>query len=55
MAQRPFENQNWQGRNFQSFGPKFRIDMCNPQMGLNGSEVYDFYSVTDNGDVSLIV
>ena len=54
MAQRPFENQNWQGRNFQSFGPKFRIDMCNPQMGLNGSEVYDFYSVTDNGDVSLI-
>ena len=28
--------------------------MCNPQMGYNGSDVYNLYSVTDNGDVSLI-
>lgn len=54
MAQRPLKNQNWQGRNFNSCGPKFRIDMCNPQMGYNGSDVYSLYSVTDNGDVSLI-
>jgi hypothetical protein len=54
MAQRPLENQNWQGRNFTSFGPKFRIDMCNPQMGYNGSDIYNLYGVTDNGDVSLI-
>jgi hypothetical protein len=54
MAQRPFENQNWQGRNFNSFGPKFRIDMANPQMGLNGSDVYNLYGVTDNQEVSLV-
>jgi hypothetical protein len=52
--QRPFDKQNWQGRNFQSFGPKFRIDIANPQMGLNGSDIYNLYGVTDNGDVSLI-
>jgi hypothetical protein len=54
MAQRPFENQNWQGRNFQSFGPKFRIDISNPQMGLNGSDVYNLYATTDNKDISLV-
>lgn len=51
--ERPFNNQNWQGRKYISFGPKCRIDTSNPQMGLNGSSVYDFYAVTDNGDVSL--
>lgn len=51
MAQRPFELQNWQSRNFFSFGPKFRLDMCNPQMGLNGTDVYNLYAVTDNKDV----
>jgi len=51
MAQR--SNQNWQGRNFTSFGPKFRLDIANPQMGLNGSEVYDLYGVSDFGDVCL--
>jgi len=54
MAQRPIKNQNWQGRSFTTFGPKFRIDMANPQMGLNGSSVYDLYAVSDNGDISLI-
>jgi len=52
MAQRP--NQNWEGRSVTSFGPKFRLDMSNPQMGLNGSEVYDLYAVSDAGDVSLM-
>lgn len=53
MAQRPFELQNWQGRNFSSFGPKFRLDMCNPQMGLNGTDVYNLYAVTDNKNVCI--
>jgi len=53
MAERPLENQNWQGRSFQCFGPKFRLDMNNPQMGLNGTDVYSFYGVTNNGDVSV--
>ena len=51
MAERPISNQNWQGRSFQSFGPKFRLDMNNPQMGLNGTDVYNLYAVTDNKDV----
>jgi len=53
MAPRPLKNQNWQGRNFNSCGPRFRIDMCNPQMGENGSDVYNLYGYTDNGDVCL--
>lgn len=51
MAQRPLNNQNWYARNISSFGPKFRIDMNNPQMGLNGTDVYSIYSVTDEKNV----
>jgi hypothetical protein len=53
MAERPFDKQNWQGRSVTSFGPKFRLDMNNPQMGLNGTDVYNLYAVTDNNDVCL--
>lgn len=51
MAERP--NQNWESRDIFSLGPKYRIDVNNPQMGGNGSEVYMMYSVTDNNDVCL--
>jgi hypothetical protein len=44
---------NWEGRNILSLGPKFRIDLANPQMGFNGSDVYNMYAVTDNNDTSL--
>jgi hypothetical protein len=53
MAERPFDKQNWQGRSLTSFGPKFRIDMNNPQMGCNGTDVYNLYAVTNNNDVAL--
>lgn len=53
MAERPFDLQNWQARTFQSFGPKFRLDMANPQMGLNGTDVYNLYAVTDNKNVCI--
>lgn len=53
MAQRPIENQNWQARSISSFGPKFRIDMNNPQMGVNGTDVYTIYAVTDNKQVNV--
>lgn len=53
MAQRPLEKQNWQARNISSFGPKFRIDMNNPQMGLNGTDVYNIYAVTDQNYVNV--
>lgn len=45
---------NWEGRSIFSLGPKFRIDTANPQMGFNGSDVYNMYGVSDNNDVSLI-
>ena len=53
MAERPFDKQNWQGRSISSFGPKFRIDMNNPQMGCNGTDVYNLYALTNNNDVCL--
>jgi hypothetical protein len=52
MAERP--NQNWEARDIWSLGPKFRIDLNNPQMGSNGTNVYAFYGVTDNNDVNLV-
>ena len=53
MAERPFDKQNWQGRSITSFGPKFRLDMNNPQMGCNGTDVYNLYGVTNNNDVQV--
>jgi len=47
MAER---NQNIYKRQLISFNPNFRIDTANPQMGLNGTDVYKIYGVTDNGD-----
>ena len=44
---------NWEGRNILGLGPKFRIDLANPQMGFNGSDVYNVYGVSDNNDVCL--
>jgi len=54
MAERPKSNQKWHQRSINSFGPKFRIDLNNPQMGTNGTEVYTLYGVTENKDVSLV-
>ncbi len=51
MAERP--NQNWEARDILSLGPKFRIDINNPQMGCNGTNVYAMYATTDNNDVCL--
>ena len=45
---------NFERRQFQSFGPNFRIDSGNPNVGFNGSSVYDLYGNTDSGDVSLM-
>lgn len=51
MAER--SKQNWEGRDYCSFGPKFRLDLNNPQMGGSGTNVYSFYGITDNKDVCL--
>ena len=52
MAER--QNQNWECRTIDTRGPSFRIDVCNPQMGSDGTNVYMMYSVTDNKDVNLL-
>jgi len=52
MSPRPFDRQNWQRRKSTTFSPHFRIDTGNPQMGLNGTSVYELYAVSDNRDVS---
>ena len=46
-------NQNWESRDIFSLGPKFRIDINNPQMGSDGTDVYTMYGVTDNKDVAI--
>lgn len=47
------KNQNWEARDICSFGPKFRLDINNPQMGGDGTDVYMLYGVTDNKDVCI--
>jgi len=51
MGTRP--NENWEARTIDSRSPKFRIDVANPEMGAEGSDVYKIYAVTDNKDVNL--
>jgi len=48
MAEKP--NQNWEQRIIDSRGPKFRLDVNNPQMGADGPNTYLMYAVTDNKD-----
>ena len=42
--------QNSARRNICTWGPKLRVDGCNPQMGIDGTNVYSMYGVTDSGD-----
>jgi len=42
--------QNWNERFIKSFGPRFRIDVCNPIMGSGGSDVFRMYGNTKKGD-----
>jgi hypothetical protein len=41
---------NWEARNFWKLGPNFGLDIKNPQLGLDGPDVYSFYATTQNGD-----
>ena len=47
MSQR---KQNWNERFFKVFGPRFRIDVANPVMGLGGSDVFRMYGATKQGN-----
>ena len=48
------KEQNWEERFFTSWGPNFRIDSGNPQMGISGEHVYTMYGVTNAKDQSSI-
>lgn len=48
------KQQNWEERSYLNFGPKFKIDTCNPQIGFTGQNVYQIYGVTDSKDQSTI-
>ena len=48
MAEKP--NQNWEARDIDSRGSKFRIDVNNPQEGTDGPNAYIQYGVTENKD-----
>ena len=37
----PAENQNWQKRQYDSFGPHFRIETANPELGACGNIAYN--------------
>ena len=54
MAERPNEQQNWQLRQYDSFGPHFRIDSGNPQLGYNGTVVYDLLGSGADGNTSTV-
>ena len=46
------ENQNWQKRQYDSFGPHFRIETANPELGGCGNVAYNLYGYADSGDTS---
>ena len=46
------ENQNWQKRQYDSFGPHFRIETANPELGVCGNVAYNLYGYADSGDTS---
>jgi hypothetical protein len=50
MAER---KEDWQSRGFNVWGPNVRLDFRNPQLGLNGADVYTLYSYSDNKDVNV--
>ena len=48
----PVENQNWQKRQYDSFGPHFRIETANPELGSAGNIAYNLYGYSDSKDMS---
>ena len=48
------EKNNWEGRQYDSFGPHFRIDSGIPQLGYNGTVVYDLLGSGADGNTSTV-
>lgn len=45
---------NWEQRSYWKLGPNFGIDVKNPQIGLDGPDIYSMYGVTDGKDINVI-
>ena len=50
----PVDEQNWQKRSYDSYGPNFRIETSNPELGMCGNVAYNLYGYSDSGDISNI-
>ena len=50
----PVNEQNWQKRSYDSYGPNFRIETSNPELGMCGNVAYNLYGYADSGDISNI-
>ena len=48
----PVSEQNWQKRSYDSYGPHFRIETSNPELGMCGNVAYNLYGYADSGDTS---
>jgi len=54
MAHQSEPKTKFHKRSLESFSPNVRLDTGNPQMGQNGSDVYNLYANTETGDKSII-
>lgn len=45
---------NWEERSYWKLGPAFGLDVKNPQLGLDGPDVYTLYGVTTDKDINLL-
>ena len=48
----PVNEQNWQKRSYDSYGPHFRIETANPELGMCGNIAYNLYGYADSGDTA---
>jgi hypothetical protein len=44
---------DWQKRSYWKLGPNFGLDIRNQQVGLDGTDIYSFYGITDNKDTNV--
>ena len=44
---------NYEARLYETWGPQCRIDVNNPDIGLDGKCVYQFYTFNDDNDIHL--
>ena len=54
MSERPTDKQNWQDRQYDSYGPHFRIESGNPEMSETGSTVYSIMGQGTDNNTSTI-